>query len=883
MSWIDALRHRARIWLRPREFEREADAEMAHHVELEALQHSDKTRALRRYGNRTYYKEERRRAAGLHLLDGLALDTRHLLRSARKAPAFAAVVILTLAVGIGLVTAFVSIADHVLLRALPFRDAHRLMMMLEADQHGGLRTPSYPTVADWQRDPGVARAFDGVTYVRGDGVQLCAGADCERVGAAFVADDFFAILGARAQLGRVLMPDDQKASAPVAVMSHRLWQRKFAGDPSIIGRPIIVDSSAVTIVGVLPVGAVYPSFADLWQPIAGYRHREILQQRGFHADSRTLGRLRAGVDSAGAAVFMRTVGARLATEYPAEQAGWLPSMIPIQRELLGNVGTMLWTLSAAAVAVLLLACANVAGLLLARLTGRWRELTLRSAIGASRGRVVRQLLTESLVLSALGGAVGATLAFWTVNVSRSFLAQQLPRMDELSVDWRVLTLAAGAIFVTALICGLWPAVLATRTRGIDALQARGAGSIGAPVVSRLRRAFVTLQFALALVLLVCAGLLVQSFRRAADVDIGFDAPGLITFRIQPTSAYAEPVDAAALYVRLMDAAKSVPGVSDAAFINHAPFGGAAITTTLAVDGRSTLDSSNQIFYRTVSSSYLSTMRMTMRRGRWFSESDMRSPGGAFVINETMARLYWSGSNALDQRLTVTRASQSRKDFGQPLKGIVIGVIADVHQSSQDAAPVPEIYVPYTLETWPWGNLIVRARDGARSIPALARAVRSVDPRLVAEGAAAEKDFGVMQEAVTNSLQPRLLSIRFIGAFAACALVLACIGMSAVVAYNIAQRTREIGVRKALGATSVSVFALILRESSVIICLGTLSGAIGAWASARLIRNMLFNTTPVDVMAYSASVAILAVVALSATVVPARRVVKLDPVGALRTD
>lgn len=883
MSWLDALRHRARTLLRPGDFERESDEEIAHHLELDALQQTSRVGALKRYGSRAYYKEERRHAAGLHLVDGVVLDTRHLLRSVRRSPAFAAVVILTLAVGIGLVTAIVSIADHILLRSLPFRDADRLMMMLERDAHGGFRTPSNPTVADWQRDPGVAEAFDGVTYVRGDGIQLCVGADCERIGAAFVGSEFFPLLGARPELGRVLMADDQKASAPVAVMSHRQWQKQFGADPAIVGRTVIVDSAAVTIVGVLPVGAVYPSFADLWLPISQYRHPDILRQRGFHADSRTLGRLRVGVDSLRAASLMRTVGARLEAEFPAEQKGWLPAMFPVQQELLGNVGTMLGTLSAAAVAVLLLACANVAGLLLARLTTRGRELALRSAIGASRRRVVRQLLTESLVLSALGGAAGATLAFWSVNVSRSLLAQKLPRMDELSLDWRVLLLAAAATLLTALTCGLWPAVLATRARGSDALQAQGIGSIGARTVSRLRRVFVTVQFAIALVLLVCAGVLVQSFRRAAEVDVGFDAPGILTFRIQPPSSYNEPGQAAALYGRLMDAAMTVPGVVDAAFINHAPFGDAAITTTLTIDGQSSLDSSNQVFYRTVSSSYLRTMRMTMRSGRWFTDADIRTPGGAFVINEAMAKLYWPGRSALEQRLTVTRASQSRKDFGRPLAGTIIGVVADVHQASQDAAPAPEVYVPYTLETWPWGMLVVRARDGRRSIPSLVRAVRAVEPGLLQKGAAGENDFGVVQDAIANTLQPRLLSIKFIGAFAALALVLACIGMSGVVAYNIAQRTREIGVRKALGATSGRIFALILRESSVIICLGTLSGVIGGWASARLIRGMLFNTTPMDVVAYATSIALLASVALSATLISARRALNLDPVGALRGD
>ncbi|MGH7712690.1 MAG: FtsX-like permease family protein, partial [Gemmatimonadaceae bacterium] len=657
----------------------------------------------------------------------------------------------------------------------------------------------------------------------------------------------------------------------------------FGGDPAIVGRTVIVDSVAVTIIGVLPVGAVYPTFADLWQPISRYRHPDVLQQRGFHADSRTIGRLRLGVDSTRAAGLMRTVGARLAAAFPLEQESWMPAMIPVQQELLGNVGPMLWTLSAAAIAVLLLACANVAGLLLARLTTRGRELALRSAIGASRRRIVRQLLTESLLLSALGGAAGAMLALWSVNASRSFLAEKLPRVDELSVDWRVLLLATTATVLTAVMCGLWPAVLATRARGRDVLQAQGSGSIGTRAVSRLRRVFVTMQFALALVLLVCAGLLVQSFRRAANVDVGFDASGILTFRIQPPAAYAEPGQTAELYARLMDAAKGVPGVVDAAFINHAPFGRAAITTTLTIDGRATLDSSNQIFYRTVSSSYLRTMQMTMQRGRWFGDADMRTPGGAFVINETMARLFWPGSSAVEQRLTVTRASQSRKDFGQPLSGIVIGVVADVHQSSQDAAPAPEVYVPYTLETWPWGMLIVRARDGTRSIPSLVRAVRSVESSLIQDDAAAASEFGVMQEAITNSLQPRLLTIQFIGAFAVCALVLACMGMSGVVAYSIAQRTREIGVRKALGATGASIVALVLRESAGIVGLGTLAGVIGGWASARLIRGMLFNTTTVDVVTFSTSIAVLAIVAFWATLIPAQRALSLDPIRALRGD
>jgi predicted permease len=886
MSFIDGLRHRMGVWLRRDEFEREMDAEMRHHLALDAIHHAGpdaEHAARRRFGNLTWHQEECRKAAGLDAFDGASLDARHLLRSLRHAPGFATVSVLTLALGIGITTAVVSIADHVLLRSLPFRDSGRLVMMMERDPHGGLRTPSAPTAYDWQRDAGTAQAFDGLSFIRGDGVTLRVGEETETVGDAFVGPEFFPLIGIRPALGRLLVDDDQRPDAPaVAVLSHALWRQHFGGDPAILGRTISVDSVPTTVIGVLPVGAVYPPFASLWQPIAHYRHQEILQRRGFHADSRTIARLRAGVDSTRAVAHMRTIGLQLAENYPAEQASWMPAMIPLSREIIGNAGPMLWTLAGAAGAVLLLACANVASLLLARVTTRTRELAVRSALGASRGRLIRQLLTESLLLAAIGGAVGTGLAAVTVKLSRTFLASRLPRVDELSVDWRVLAIAAGATIVTALVCGIWPAIRATRQRSTEVLRASALGSVGMRSESRLRRGLVTLQFALALVLLVGAGLLVQSFRRAAEVDVGFDPRGIVSLRIRPPSgAYATPHEAAALYARLMDASKTVPGVTDAAFIQHSPFSRASIYTTLSIEGRSALDSSNQVFYRTVSGSYLDTMKMSMVAGRWFGDDDIRSPGGSFVINQTMARQYWPGTNAVGQRMTVTRASQGRADFGQPLPGTIIGVVADVRQRSQDQLPDPEVYVPYTLETWPWGMLVVRARDGARSIPALVRAVRSVDHRLVADGATGEKDFGLMENSIADSLAPRKFSMSLITAFAACALVLAAIGMYGVVAYNIAQRTREIGVRKALGATDNTIIALILRESALVVGVGVVAGVLAAWGGARLIRGLLFNTGIVDPGTYAATIGLLAAVALVATYVPARRAMHLDPAIAMR--
>ena len=814
-----------------------------------------------------------------------AFDPRLAIRSLRRSPGFTVVAGLTLALGITVTTTIASVADHVLVRGLPFRESRRLVMMLEGDRHGALRTPSAPTSRDWSADPTVAQALDGVTFIRGDGVSLDVGDVSETVGCAFVTPEFFPLLGARALRGRVLGPDDHRRGAPaVAVLSHKLWISRFSGDPAIVGRIVRIDSVPTTIVGVLPTGAVYPPFADLWMSVSRYTHSDVLERRGMHADSRTMGRLRPGVDSARAVTLMRTVGTRLASAYPAEQAGWMPAMVPMQTEIVGNVQPMLLALAGTAGVILLLVCANVAGLLFARGLGRTRELAVRRALGASRGRVLAELLTESLVLALAGGIVGALLTAASLGLVKRFVGSRLPRVDELTVDWRVLAIAASVTVLCALLCGLWPAVRASGERSMEVLRASAFGSVGVRSDARVRRALVTLQFALALALLAGAGLLLQSFRRAAAVRIGFDPSGLVALRVRPPNgAYSTPEAAAKLYVRLMGAARAVPGVVDAAFINHAPFGAASINTTLSIPGRATLDSSNQIFYRTVSDSYLRTMRMMMTAGRWFDETDIRSGTAAFVINEAMARRYWRGQDAVGQHMTVTRASQGRKDFGQPIAGTIIGVVADVHQLGQDLPPAVEVYVPFTLETWPWGSLIVRTRDGAGSIPALARAVRSVDSRLVAAGPAGERNFGDMESLIASTLQTRKFSTSLVAAVAACALLLAAIGMYGVVSYSVTQRTQEIGVRKALGATDGQIGVLLMRDAFRVVALGALLGGAGMWAAARLMRSLLFETGIADPAVYVASALVLAGVAFLATYLPTRRAMRLAPTVALRSD
>ncbi|HEY4304343.1 MAG TPA: ABC transporter permease [Gemmatimonadaceae bacterium] len=820
------------------------------------------------------------------MLETVGHDVRHTLRTLARTPAFTIIAILTLTLGIGVTTAIVSVVDHVLLRSLPFRDADRLVTLLERGERGGLRGPSAPTAADWKRDPAAAQAFEGIAFIRGEGATISSGEANEAGAVAFIEPDFFSILGARAALGRLLTADDHRPDAPSAsVISYELWQKTFGGDRSIIGKRILVDSVPTTVVGIMPLGASYPDFASVFQPVSHYKHQEILTRRGLHADSRTIGRLKPGIDSARAVVLMRTVAVRLAATYPVEQAHWGVTMAPMRDEILGGIGPTLYTLAAAALAVLLLTCANVANLLLARIASRTRELAVRAALGASRARLTRQLLTESLVLSVIGGVLGSILAAFAVGLARKLPPDRLPRVNELAVDGRVLAVAIIASIVTTVLCGLWPAIRATRASSAEHLRSGSRGGVGLRSETRTRRALVAVQFALALILLVGAGLLVQSFRRAMTVDIGFDPTGLVLARLNPSSSrYPTADDAAGLYTRLIAAARAVPGVEDAAFIQHFPFGGASILSPVEIDGRPASDTaSSQVLYRTVSDRYLQTMKMHIVAGRWFDGNDVRSPGGAFVVNQAMAKQYWAGESPVGKRMTLRRSSQVRPTFGEPLPGVVVGVVADVHQVRQDFAPQPEVYIPYTLEPWAWGNIVVRARDAASVIHPLRDAIAAVDPQLVERGSTGDSRFTVVNARIDNALAPRKLSMWLIGGFAGCALILAAIGMYGVVVYGITQRTKELGVRKALGATDRAVASLVLRESLILAGVGVVVGCAGAWAATRFIRDQLFNTPAVDPAAYGVTIALLTVVALIATYIPARRAMRLDPTIAMRAE
>ncbi len=819
------------------------------------------------------------------MLDAAYQELRYAWRTLTRSPGFALVVVVMLALGIGSITAIFSVVDAIVLRGLPYRDAHQLRSVYERSDDGSLRVPSYPTFTDWQQQTTSSTdAIDGMAFVRGDGVMIPGNDGPQRRIAAYVTPGFFQLMGTRPALGRTFAPDEEQPGAPhVGVISWEFFQKHFGGDPGVIGKTLDVDSARTTIIGVMPHAFAFPNFAGaggwmapaLWQPIAVFQatHPQ-LTQRGLHVDSRTVLRLRPGIDSVRAAVVMRTIQQRLAVQYPVEQGRWtFVELEPLGQQLYGNLPSALLLISAAIGLVLVLSCANVANLFLVRASVRKRELAVRSALGASRWRLARQFLAETLVLGLIGGAMGLLLASALVAFVRRAAGARLPFSDALHVDGRVALFAAGVSLATAVLVGVAPALQASAH---DLMQRMRSGGAGAGTGSReryLRHALVSTQFALALTLLIGAGLLLQSFRRLASVPLGYDPSGVIAFTISPPSPrYDEPAQAAALYKRILDALHATPGITIAAAA-----GGALMPTPVRTDESSTDREPAQARYHPVSAEYMKTMRVALLSGRWFTDADMRSPSG-FVINETLARQLWPGASPLGKRITVRRSSQVRADFGQPITLPVIGVVADMRQDGPANDPDPEVMLPYTLEVWPWMNFVARAQNPERMLATVERAVRSVEPSLTFFGQPSAMRSG----AAAIEPQQRFLTFTLAG-FAAGALLLAAVGLYSIVAYSVIQRTRELGVRMALGAPRSSILSLVLRDTGTFVIGGAVVGLVAAFLSTRLIRGMLFDTPPTDLATFVIVPLVLGVVAVVASYAPARRATRVDPIAALRAE
>ncbi|HEX4544070.1 MAG TPA: ABC transporter permease [Candidatus Acidoferrum sp.] len=819
-------------------------------------------------------KEEVREQQIGNWLRTVISDCRYGLRQLRKNPGFATVAVLTLALGIGANTAMFSVVDGVLLRPLPYRDPGSLTIVWEQDDHGKPDNVGYATYLDWKTQN---RSFQELALYSSWQPIMQIG-EPEQLSGLRVTSNYFRTLGIHVELGRdFLHEEDNPASLQVVILSHALWARKFNSDPNIVGKSIAMNATSYLVAGVLP--ASYQSLmnqdprggtVEIWR-VLGYDVSQPWACRTCH-HLVAIGRLRAGVSFAQAKAEMDTISAAIVKAYPKEYSASGVILTPLREQLLGEASTPLYILLGAVSFVLLVACANLANLLLSRSTNREREIAVRRALGASRGRIVRQLLAENCVLALLGAAVGLIPAYMTPRVIAAVGTGNLPRLDGVRLDWRVLTFTALAALLTGIFSGLVPAYRLSKTDVHESLKkgVRGSSSGGSRVLHGM---LMVSEVALSLTLLIGAGLLLRSLAQLLTVAPGFDPTHVLTLR---TSVLGQRYsDNAVLRQYFKDAVehlRALPGVQAAAAASQIPLGGNMDRYGFHPEGKINanpeLDESAERYC--ISPGFLATLRIPLLRGRDIASTDTSDSPGVILINETIAKLIWPGEDPLGKRVKVGGLDHDWLT--------VIGVVGSVHHEGLDTAPDTQMYIPHTQ--WPYpdtGMTFVVRTAGAPSTlaPAAREAIHSLDATQPLSRVMPLEDY------VALSVQGRRFALILIGAFATLALLLSVVGIYGVTAYSVAQRTHEIGIRMALGAQRSEVMGLVLRQGMALIVVGSLLGVAASLGLTRFLGSLLFDVTPTDPTTFALVVALLIAVAALACWIPARRATRVDPMVALR--
>ncbi len=809
-------------------------------------------------------------------MDSLFKDIRFGVRSLLKRPGFTAIAIITLALGIGANTAIFSVVNALLLRPLPFKEPARLVQVWEANYKRGRNTMdvSYPNFADW-RDQN--QVFEQIAAYSDETFNLTDTGEPERIQGEIVSPSLFPLLGIRPVLGRVLLPEEDYPNKVFSVMmSERLWRRRFNSDPQIIGRTIKLDSESFTVVGVVPnITDLFDlqSDTELWVPIAhssGFNNRY-----GHYLD--VAARLKPGVTREQAQANMDTIAGGLAAQYPSSNVDHAVRLVPLQEQIVGDFRLAALVLLGAVLFVLLIASANVANMLLARAASRKREVAIRTALGAGRWRIVRQLLTESLLLSALGGAVGLLLALWGVYLLVAFGPADLPRAKEVAVDGRVLVFTLAVSLLTGIIFGFVPALQASRPDLNETLKEGGRSTTGSAGHRRVRSLLVVSEIALSLMLLVGAGLLMRSFVKLQAVNPGFNPNNVLTMRISLRGPnYQKGAPVIAFHDQLLEKVKALPGVQAVATRSHVPIAAddGYANLSFAIEGRLP-DAANRstAFYNAVSPDYFQTMEIPLLKGRPFEALDDRKAQSVIIINETLARRYFSGDDPIGRRMTFNDEDPKEEDWVT-----IVGVVRDTKPRAVDltASPVAEMYMPFAQQPESSTALMIRTTNNPESVGAAVRhEVRTLDKTQLVHSVRTLDS--VMSEAVAT---PRFRT-SLLGVFAVVALILAMVGIYGVMSYAVTQRTHEIGIRMALGARAVDVLKLLVRNGMGPVLLGVALGLAGAIGLTRLMASFLFGVTPTDALTLAVVSVSLILVALIACCLPARRATKVDPLVALR--
>jgi predicted permease len=807
-----------------------------------------------------------------NLLTDFFQDLRYAGRMQLKSPGFTIVAVIALALGIGANTAIFSVVNTVLLQPLPYRDPEQLVMVWEdASKHGYPRdTPAAANFVDWRDQSTV---FDGMAAIADESFNLTGVGDPERLEGRRVSANLFPLMGVEPHIGRTFTSTEDQPGAPrVALLSYALWQRRFGGDQSIVGKSLNLNGESYTVVGVMPARFQFPTSDDnVWVPLAFTAQEAANRNRHY---LQVVGRLKPGITLERAQSEMSTIGARLQQQYPQSNADLGVAVQSLHEHLVGDIKPALLILLGAVGLVLLIACVNVANLLLARAAVRQKEIAVRVALGARRGRLIRQFLTESVLLATVGGIVGLAIAYGGLILLRAFIPENISQAREISIDLRVLGFTFLVSIVTGLVFGLAPALQAARFNQTETLKEGGRDSATGSSGKRIRSLLVMSEVAVSLVLLIGAGLLINSFLRLRSVDPGFKADNLLTMKIVlPEPKYEEMVRRSAFYTDVVQRVESLAGVKSAAVTTNLPLYRQGNSIGIRIEGRPDPPPGQPLIVvtRIISPRYFETMSIPLLAGRQFTDHDTDTSPNVVVISEAMARRHWPGEDAIGKRIAAGRV-RSDADWIQ-----VIGVVKDVRQFELTADPKPQMYLTYRQAGFfAPEDLVVKTDVDPASLAATVRkTVWEIDKDQPVS------NIRTMEEILSESIARQRFSMLLLAIFAAVALTLAAVGIYGVMSYSVAQRTHEIGIRMALGAQTGAVLKLAVGYGMKLVIVGVVVGLIAAFALTRVMATLLFGVTATDPTTFVLISLLLVLVAALASYIPARRATKVDPIIALR--
>ena len=796
-------------------------------------------------------------------------DARYALRTLRRRPAFTAVSAVTLALGIGATSAIFGVIDGLLFRPLRYPDAHQIVVVTMTRGASLDEPPAYPDFIDWREQ---ASSFQALAVVRWQSVNLTGRESPERLAGSFVSANLFSLLGAAPIAGRAFSRDETEVGTarPLAVISEGLWRRRFGADSALLGRAVVLNGRQFEIIGIMPSTFTFFGATDVWLPITYYPNSSGMTRKDHSMT--VVGRLQPNVTVASAATEMRTIAARLAAQFPLENGGTSAHVESLHSLLVGDARAPLYTVLVAVALLLIIACANVANLQLAHAVARRREMSVRAALGAGRGRLARQLLTESVMLSVLGGVLGVGVAYGAVAILIRIMPIDLTFFSPISVDGRVMAFAAAVSITTGIVFGLAPALQASRASFRDALAARSGGLAARVGRVELRGAFVVAQIALAVILLTGAGLLARTLVKLQRVDLGFDPEQVLTMEFRlPATKYSEPQQISDFFTRAITEIRAVPGVTGAALVRAVPLSGNSDARAYATSGVPEPENGAAPIMQlnTVSPGYFRTVRLPLVTGRDITERDDAQAPRVVVVNETLARREWPNRSAIGQQIRYIDSDQWLT---------VVGVARDAKHFGPADEPRPQAYIPYMQSPQIFTSVVVRTTGDPLSFGPLVRdAIWRVD-----------RDQPVwrirtLESIVTAALGSKRVLLGLVAVFAAVAVVLSGVGIYGVMSFAVTQRTHEVGVRMALGARGSEVLRLIVRQGLRLTAIALGLGLVVSLGTARLLAGQLFGVTPTDPVTFALVPVLLGVVAMLACYLPARRASRLDPLVALRRD